>query len=206
MVYNFTHKIIGGDMNTGKIMVMIFLIISFFNFAQAQDKKTSDFLSDYTGQIYFVQSRIMDLEKAMPQETFSWRPMEGVRSVSEVYLHTAMGNYLFLQFSGLPVPEDIKVEDDMGSKFEKSTMDKEEISKFLDRSFKDMLAAVAKMKKADLEKRVSAFGMEMSQRNFMMSMLNHLHEHLGQAIAYARINKVVPPWTAKEQAEAKAKK
>jgi hypothetical protein len=26
-------------------------------------------------------------------------------------------------------------------------------------------------------------------------MLNHLHEHLGQSIAYARMNAVVPPWS-----------
>jgi hypothetical protein len=25
-----------------------------------------------------------------------------------------------------------------------------------------------------------------------------MHEHLGQAIAYARVNGVVPPWSAKE--------
>jgi uncharacterized damage-inducible protein DinB len=29
-------------------------------------------------------------------------------------------------------------------------------------------------------------------------MANHMHEHLGQAIAYARVNGVVPPWSAKE--------
>jgi len=192
-------------MRSGKLLVFSFLIVSLFSLAYSQDKKPSDFLSDYTGQIYFVQSRIMDLEKAMPQESFGWRPMEGVRSLSEVYLHTGMSNYLFLQMSGLPVPEDIKVEDDMGSKFEKSTMDKDEIGKFIERSFKDMLAAVAKMNKADLEKPVSAFGMEMSQRSFMMTMLSHLHEHLGQAIAYARSNNVTPPWTAKQQAAAEAK-
>jgi uncharacterized damage-inducible protein DinB len=37
--------------------------------------------------------------------------------------------------------------------------------------------------------------MEMTLRNFMISMLNHAHEHLGQFIAYARMNSVVPPWS-----------
>jgi hypothetical protein len=33
----------------------------------------------------------------------------------------------------------------------------------------------------------------------------HMHEHLGQSIAYARMNTIVPPWTAKEQEEAAKK-
>jgi hypothetical protein len=41
--------------------------------------------------------------------------------------------------------------------------------------------------------------MDMTIRNFMMSTLGHLHEHLGQSIAYARMNKVTPPWTARQQ-------
>jgi hypothetical protein len=29
----------------------------------------------------------------------------------------------------------------------------------------------------------------------MVTMLSHLHEHLGQSIAYGRMNGVVPPWS-----------
>jgi hypothetical protein len=28
-----------------------------------------------------------------------------------------------------------------------------------------------------------------------MTILSHLHEHLGQSIAYARTNGVAPPWS-----------
>jgi hypothetical protein len=45
---------------------------------------------------------------------------------------------------------------------------------------------------------VEAFGMKFSLRNFMITILNHNHEHLGQSIAYARMNGVVPPWSMKE--------
>ena len=45
--------------------------------------------------------------------------------------------------------------------------------------------------------------MKMTLRNLLFSMLSHMHEHLGQSIAYARSNGVVPPWTAKEQEEMK---
>ncbi|MBA3351282.1 MAG: hypothetical protein H0U23_02440 [Blastocatellia bacterium] len=43
------------------------------------------------------------------------------------------------------------------------------------------------------------------RRNVLITALNHMHEHLGQSIACARMNNVVPPWTAAEQAGAKAK-
>jgi len=50
------------------------------------------------------------------------------------------------------------------------------------------------------------FGLKTSRRGAFMLLLSHAHEHLGQAIAYARMNKITPPWTAREEAEAKAKK
>jgi uncharacterized damage-inducible protein DinB len=50
----------------------------------------------------------------------------------------------------------------------------------------------------DLNKEIEFFGMKMSIRNFMITMIGHLHEHLGQSIAYARINGVTPPWSKNE--------
>jgi uncharacterized damage-inducible protein DinB len=47
------------------------------------------------------------------------------------------------------------------------------------------------------------FGRTTTYRNVLVTAIAHLHEHLGQSIAYARMNGVVPPWTAAEQAAAK---
>ena len=62
------------------------------------------------------------------------------------------------------------------------------------------------MTAADLEKKMNLFGMEMTWRNGLISTLDHMHEHLGQSIAYARMNAVVPPWSAEQQAAQKALK
>ena len=51
---------------------------------------------------------------------------------------------------------------------------------------------------ADLEKPIKMFGYDTTHRGALMTALNHLHEHLGQSIAYARMNGVVPPWSARE--------
>lgn len=156
------------------------------------------FRAEMVGQIQFAQGRITQLEQAVPADKFTWRPADGVRSISEVYIHIASSNYLLIKTSGQPVPADISI-DGEAEAWEKSTTDKDEIKKILDRSFADLLTAVKNISDADLEKTVQVFGMEMSLRNFLMSMLGHMHEHLGQSIAYARSNGITPPWTAAQQ-------
>jgi uncharacterized damage-inducible protein DinB len=47
---------------------------------------------------------------------------------------------------------------------------------------------------------------EMSKRSILLLTVTHSHEHLGQQIAYARSNGIVPPWTARQNAAAAAKK
>jgi len=42
------------------------------------------------------------------------------------------------------------------------------------------------------------FGNDITERAAFLNALTHLHEHLGQSIAYARMNGVVPPWSGKE--------
>lgn len=158
------------------------------------------FLADFAGQVYFVQGRILELEQAIPQEKFSWRPADGVRSIAEVYMHIAGANYYLVRMSGQEMPSDINMGDDPQG-WEKSVSGKEEIKKILDRSFADVTAAVQQITEADLEKVIKVFGMEMTMRNFMLSMLSHMHEHHGQAIAYARMNGVTPPWSVKSSGE-----
>ena len=59
---------------------------------------------------------------------------------------------------------------------------------------------------ADMEKPVDLFGTKTTARGAYMLLLSHAHEHLGQAIAYARSNAVTPPWTAAQEAKTKEKK
>jgi hypothetical protein len=61
------------------------------------------------------------------------------------------------------------------------------------------------MSDAELDKPAEFFGMKSTVRGGYMLLLAHVHEHLGQSIAYARMNGIVPPWTAKQQADAQAK-
>ena len=42
----------------------------------------------------FVSGQLMQLAEAMPEEVYSWRPAEGVRSTSEVFMHVVSANML----------------------------------------------------------------------------------------------------------------
>jgi uncharacterized damage-inducible protein DinB len=153
------------------------------------------FVDEYVGQLKFIESRVLQLEEAVPQDKYSYRPGDGVRSISEVYLHIAQANYLFIKLSGGKLPEGMEMDQ---KKYESQTMDKAKIAELIKSSFAYTTDYVKTLSEEDLNKEIEAFGMKFSVRNFMVSMLSHTHEHLGQAIAYARINGVTPPWSMEE--------
>jgi len=158
-------------------------------------------VKEFLGQIDFVQSRVDQLLGAMPQSTMEWRPMEGVRSVSEVYLHIAFANYIVVTVTGGSVPDDIGFTMDFSKEHEWDTgsTDKAEVMEDMDESFVILKKRIAELTEDDLNREVEVFGMTMTVRNFIVSMIAHCHEHLGQGIAYARMNKIVPPWSQKQE-------
>ena len=81
------------------------------------------------------------------------------------------------------------------------TTNKAEIINKMDESFGILKDRVAELTDDDLNREVEVFGMNMSVRNFIITMIAHCHEHLGQSIAYARSNEVVPPWSQKSESE-----
>lgn len=169
--------------------------------ALAQDKTAAaatSFQAEYKMLVGQVQKEIMDLEEAVPQSKFDWRPGKGVRSIGEVYLHIAFGSYFVLKLSGYEPPADANFVMDE-KKWESQATDKAKIASIMKAAFDHIYATTAKISDADLDKRVNLFGTEMSLRSALIENLCHLHEHLGQSIAYARSNGVVPPWTAAQQ-------
>jgi uncharacterized damage-inducible protein DinB len=82
-----------------------------------------------------------------------------------------------------------------GQGYDKSTTDKAQIEKAVKDSFAHFRASIEKLEPADAEKMVKVFGGEASTRGAVLFMLEHLSEHLGQSIAYARVNGVTPPWS-----------
>ena len=133
--------------------------------------------------------KLEQLAEAIPQEKFTWRPAAGVRSVSEVFLHVAGSNQYILTSVG--VTSTMQGENDL----EHSTTDKTQVIAKLKEANAAVRAAIQAMPDADLDKATKIFGMDMSYRGVCILLESHVHEHLGQMIAYARSNGVVPPWS-----------
>jgi len=147
----------------------------------------AEFLADLDD----LQRKYLDLAAAVPAERYSWRPGAGVRSISEVYMHVAGSSYYLATFTGAKPPADIPKD------FEKIT-EKTRVLAELQRSFDQLRTVALNTSDADLEKSVMLFSSPATQRRVFTTILNHLHEHLGQSIAYARMNGVVPPWSRQE--------
>lgn len=137
-----------------------------------------------------VEEKLVSLAEATPPGIFKWRPSEGVRCVSEVYIHAANANYFFPSFAGIKAPG-------MDRDAEKKVTEKAKVVEMLKASFDFLKQAIAKASEADLDKQVKMFGQDATLREVYLVALSHGHEHMGQSIAYARSNGIVPPWSAK---------
>jgi uncharacterized damage-inducible protein DinB len=142
-----------------------------------------------------AEDKLIQLAEATPEAKYSWRPGKGVRSTGEVFMHVAGANFGLPSFAGVKPPEGFKFEG-----YESSLTKKADIVKALKDSFAHMESAFGGFTDADMERPVELFGMKTTARGAYMLLLSHAHEHLGQSIAYARSNAIVPPWTAKQQA------
>jgi len=148
-----------------------------------------------------AEEKLLDLARAVPESKYSWSPDKGVRTFGEIFMHVAAANFGVPGFAGTPPPAGFKFDG-----YEHSLTKKDDIIKALQASFAHMEGAFKGMTPEQLDTPAEFFGLKTTRRGAWMLLLSHAHEHLGQAIAYARMNKITPPWTAREEAEAKAKK
>jgi uncharacterized damage-inducible protein DinB len=139
-----------------------------------------------------LQDKYVALAQAIPAEKYTWRPAEGVRSISELFLHVSGASYGFpTMITGVTPAAGFQRDG-----FEKSTTDKAKIIEQLNKSFSYAIAVVQNMSNADFAKAEKKLGPDANDGDVIYLMVTHAHEHLGQAIADARMNGIVPPWTA----------
>lgn len=148
--------------------------------------------------------KVIMLAEAMPAEKYGWSPEEGVASISRVYLHIARYNYMYLEESmgiASPVAEDAYMgwEDDVTERFRAETAsaaDKEWIVDVLRASVAHVQDSLEPMSDSDLAASTHQYGRQVQKWTVMLQLVAHMNEHLGQSIAYARMNGVVPPWSS----------
>jgi len=158
---------------------------------------SAQLMGDMHRDVNDVQKKFTDLAKAIPEPAYSWRPT-GARSVGEVLLHIAADNYMIPVSMGKPAPATTGIsatDFKTAETFEKRKLTKDQIIAELDASFKHLHEAMGLTTDANLNENIKFFGQDWSRQRAMLATVTHLHEHLGQMIAYARSNNVAPPWS-----------
>jgi uncharacterized damage-inducible protein DinB len=117
---------------------------------------------------------------------YEWRPGPGVRSVRDVFnLMVTENRMLAGVLSGTPNTEAQPA----------PITDPAKMQDALKASYANLQRAITGLSDNDLQTHVKLFGEDMTKQDAVMLILEDQHEHLGQSIAYARTNGVVPPWS-----------
>lgn len=146
--------------------------------------------SEVLALVIIQENEFERLAEAIPAEKYTWRPSAGVKSVAEVFLHACAANYNMYQLIGSKPPAGLDV-----SGMEESTTDKAKIIAVLKQSYAHARQSITAMPDADLEKTMEWRGGHLTERGVLLYIVPHIAEHLGQAIAYARVLGVAPPWS-----------
>jgi uncharacterized damage-inducible protein DinB len=177
--------------------------------AQNQDATASadhtapsyDMKAQSLADLQVVEKKFVDLANALPEDKFTWRPSPDSRSFAEVFLHVAGERYGILGLMGVPPPAGFD-----GKTFEKSTTDRARIVEELNKSWDFTQKAINGMTNADFAKLLPKLGPQANAGDVIYILVADAHEHLGQIVAYARENGIVPPWTVEAQKKAAEKK
>ena len=164
-------------------LVLLILCSPLTFFAQAVQNVANGFIS-------YSKDRVLMLADKFSEEQYDWRPAEGVRSVGEVLLHIAGGNYFFMTSSGAAAPDGIDLQN-----IEKM-QGKAAIIETLTTSYSALTDHIGNMQDGQLGDKVELpWPGDHTKLTIVMLGVDHTSEHLGQLIAYARMNGITPPWS-----------
>ncbi len=159
---------------------------------------TTGLRAEFLEEIAYYEQRYMRLAEAMPAEKYTWRPAEGVRSVGEVFTHITAANYGIARALGTVPPAGFDFKAITGL-----SGDKPKVLQAMKDSFAHFRNAIVALNDADADKPQKMFNRQTTLRGSFLMITGHFGEHLGQSIAYARMNGIVPPWTEDAQPQQK---
>jgi hypothetical protein len=140
--------------------------------------------------------KFMALAKAVPADKLTWRPMEGTRSFREVFAHVAAEGNTETAMFGRPLPAG-SLADFEAEEARLKRLPDDQLIAVMDRAMQRLSATLGGLSRARINTPIRYYGQSTLPRVATTYTLNDLHEHLGQLVAYARMNTIVPPWTRK---------
>jgi hypothetical protein len=179
-----------------RVTSLVVLLVALALPLRAQNRQ--GLMGDLMKDIDEVETKVVGLAKAMPDAAYQWRPAKGVRSTAEALMHVAADNYFLPAAMGMTAPPETAINGKdykTAAAFEQKKLTRNEIIAELEKSFAFLKTSMTSTPDAKLDAPLEVFGQKTTARGLWISTTTHLHEHLGQLIAYARSNNVTPPWS-----------
>jgi uncharacterized damage-inducible protein DinB len=171
-------------------LIIVGSMISTLPLCAQEIKSTNQFKIDFFKVFDSSSGKIMELADAIPAEDYDWRPTENVRSIIESLIHLAGTHYYLASKLDYPMPDGIEPGD-----FEESVNSKEEAQEILLKSTGHIRLAIENIDDEQLYEIVNFFGGKETKQRVILQVGEHMAEHLGQLIVYARMKNITPPWS-----------
>ena len=142
-----------------------------------------------------LRGKFLGLAEAFPQDKYTWRPMDGVRSVSEVLMLAAFEGYNFIPSTFGAKGADLGTREEAAKL--RTLTDKAQVIEHLNKGFAHAKKELEALDPATLtgRRKIMISPNPLAITDIALGVGGDLHEHLGQMIAYARMNHIVPPWS-----------
>ncbi|MSR22633.1 MAG: DinB family protein [Gemmatimonadetes bacterium] len=155
--------------------------------------QTSSLKEVQVADLRTMKDKFVALAEVFPEDRYDWRPMEGVRSVKEVLILLTGESLGFPTQWGAPAPAGV-LPDRAAEGTRLQGLSKTALVAELGRAFDNIIGVVAGMDDATRSREIRFFGQPAPISGAILMATGDMHEHLGQLIAYARMNRIVPPW------------
>lgn len=172
------------------LLFCLWLCVPSAGMAQHADVAEGEFATGFFNRYEYTAMRYIRLAEALPAEVYSWSPGEGAMTVEKVYMHIIRYNYLYPEMLGIAPPAAIEMD-----KLETMT-GKETVARYLKASMEYVRNIVQNASEEDLQQMVNLYGNNTQAYNVYVQLQVHMSEHLGQLMAYARMNGITPPWSS----------
>ena len=169
-------------------VLVLFAIIVGTAFASdaASSATQSNVLSAYNKTIYAgVKNILLRSAEKMPEETYSFKPTDAVRSYGQILGHVADAQYLFCSSVLGEKNPALKIEQTKTSKADLIAALKDAFS-YCDKAYDDMTDASA-------TQMVTLFGGDTPKLGVLNVNNVHTIEHYGNLVTYMRMKNIVPP-------------
>ncbi len=190
-----TTRTLTRSVKPGLVALALAVTIATPGMAQYLGGGTKTLAEAQVGDLEQMKGKFLGLADAFPETTYDWRPMEGVRSVKDVLALIAAEGPLFPTQWGFPAPDWVAGGGFRPEMDRLGALNKAELATEITRSFDHIVSLVKGLSDEQRTNKVNFFGLTVDLGTAVSLMANDMHEHLGQLIAYARMNQIVPPWS-----------